>query len=111
MSLRKTGIGRDRIASAVGMWVCAGLLALASWGCSSTGDGESEGGSASGVEPEKGSCCANNDSAGCDNSECEEAVCAVNPSCCEVAWDALCVIDYVHAEDLCPGLCEAVESG
>jgi len=116
MSLRKTVIRRGRIASTVGVWLCAGLLALASGGCSSTGNGDSEeGGSATGVEEEKGSCCANNASAGappgCDNPECEAAVCAFSPSCCEVGWDEVCVIDYIYVQDLCPGLCEVGETG
>ncbi len=99
-----------RIASTMGVGLCVVLLAISAGGCSS-GTETSESGSASGDEPQKGSCCGSNQTAGCDDAACEEAVCALNPSCCEVVWDTLCVVDYVIAQDLCSGFCEPVDGG
>lgn len=36
------------------------------------------------------SCCWPHVGTGCDDLSCEIAVCAVDPYCCDVAWDALC---------------------
>ncbi|MCA9290044.1 MAG: hypothetical protein KDA25_02885 [Phycisphaerales bacterium] len=40
---------------------------------------------------------------GCDNPDCCAAVCAVEPFCCTVEWDALCV---ALAQDLCGHPCD-----
>jgi hypothetical protein len=37
-----------------------------------------------------GDCCENNGTPGCDNPACCEAVCAVDPYCCDNAWDSIC---------------------
>lgn len=40
--------------------------------------------------PEAGGCFLANGTPACDNAECCEAVCAVDPACCQVAWDQRC---------------------
>jgi hypothetical protein len=46
-------------------------------------------------DPAAGSCYENNGTPGCDNLACCETVCAVDPYCCDVEWDALCVDEAV----------------
>ena len=38
-----------------------------------------------------GSCCEDKVNAGCNDPEVENCVCEIDPYCCEVKWDALCV--------------------
>lgn len=47
-------------------------------------------------------CCAAHGSPGCSEPNCEAAVCAIDPWCCNVQWDALCAFE---AQILCPNLC------
>lgn len=48
-------------------------------------------------------CCYENGSTGCAEPSCESTVCAVDPFCCNDAWDALCAREAIElcAEDLC----------
>jgi len=46
-------------------------------------------------------CAANAGATGCDDATCETDVCALNPDCCDVEWDAACALS---ALDLC-GVC------
>jgi hypothetical protein len=46
-------------------------------------------------------CCIANGTPGCDDPECEAIVCAVDPFCCDVAWDSICADE---ADELC-GIC------
>jgi hypothetical protein len=55
--------------------------------------------------PTAGSCFSPHASGACDDLSCCNAVCTVDPSCCSVAWDALCVI---AAEQICQPGCEPV---
>jgi hypothetical protein len=48
--------------------------------------------------PGAGDCFSSNGSPGCDDVECCEAVCAVDPFCCDVTWDGLCAS---QALDIC----------
>ncbi|MCH8153624.1 MAG: hypothetical protein IH830_14795, partial [Planctomycetes bacterium] len=50
--------------------------------------------------PGAGPCDMPHQMPGCDDVDCCEAVCAVNPACCTVNWDVLCV---QLAEKLCVG--------
>ena len=48
-------------------------------------------------------CVAAHGTPGCRHDGCQDVVCAVDPFCCNVFWDGLCVLE---ARDLCvPGLC------
>ncbi len=49
-----------------------------------------------------GSCCVARAVGGCNDVECCEAVCILDFACCDLAWDAICVI---YAVDSC-GLCD-----
>ena len=46
-----------------------------------------------------GDCCSANDTSGCDDVGCCEAVCSIDVFCCEVAWDDVCA-DV--AAEICP---------
>ncbi len=47
-------------------------------------------------------CCLAHGGLGCDDPDCQAAVCAVDPFCCQVAWDQICA-DEAH--QFCGGLC------
>ncbi|MHC4968584.1 MAG: choice-of-anchor Q domain-containing protein, partial [Planctomycetota bacterium] len=47
-------------------------------------------------------CCVERETPGCEDPDCEAAVCAADPYCCDVAWDDLCTD---KAADLCGDLC------
>jgi hypothetical protein len=49
-------------------------------------------------------CCEANGGLGCDDAECQAAVCAVDPFCCDTAWDGICADEAVSlCGDLCGG--------
>lgn len=62
-----------------------------------------------------GDCCAANESPGCDDLPCTEAICELDSYCCETEWDALCAgMAQTNVEDAgvcmgtggsCGGLC------
>lgn len=49
-----------------------------------------------------GDCCSEHGTTGCEDSECQSTVCDIDPFCCFVEWDNICVEE---AEDLCGDLC------
>ncbi len=52
--------------------------------------------------PGEGDCCQGNNTPGCDDEDCCNAVCALDPFCCEDVWDDLCAD---QAADVCFPLC------
>lgn len=58
-------------------------------------------------EDATGPCLLPHTSVGCDDVECCGTVCAANPLCCEVQWDADCA---QTADQTCAGLCGASAS-
>jgi hypothetical protein len=54
------------------------------------------------------SCLASHADPGCNDSDCCTAVCASDPTCCSLAWDADCV---AAANLLCVGYCGAAVNG
>jgi hypothetical protein len=53
-----------------------------------------------------GNCVESHLGLGCEVAECETAVCDVDPFCCNVAWDGICVGEAI---DLCnPDICLAL---
>ena len=48
-----------------------------------------------------GSCCSANGTPGCASPACVDAMCASEPSCCLVAWDAVCVEAALVHCDVC----------
>ncbi len=53
--------------------------------------------------PNEGDCCADNGTPGCSDAECCEAVCSLDPRCCDDAWNAECA---ETANLLCGGVGE-----
>ncbi len=47
-----------------------------------------------------GDCCDANGTPFCDDADCCDAVCLIDPTCCDSAWDALCV-ELAQDEPLC----------
>lgn len=58
--------------------------------------------------PNTGDCCTDTGSASCNDATCCDAVCAVDPFCCDDTWDELC---SVQAETICPELCGTATCG
>lgn len=48
-------------------------------------------------------CCSNHATPGCDDDECEATVCAVDPFCCDSAWDSTCASEAELACEVCGG--------
>lgn len=55
--------------------------------------------------PTAGSCFVAHGTGACDDATCCNAVCAIDPSCCSSAWDALCVI---AADKVCQPGCQPI---
>jgi hypothetical protein len=51
--------------------------------------------------PGTGDCCSANPSAGCEDMACNDAVCAVDPFCCNNTWDADCAAEAAGICTLC----------
>jgi len=58
-------------------------------GCDPSACGGGGGGGSCG-EPNGNDCCAANTTPGCSDAECCNQICAVDPFCCESAWDQIC---------------------
>lgn len=57
-------------------------------------------------------CCEANGGLGCGNDECEAAVCAIDSTCCDTAWDDSCATTAAtECELLCDGLDLACNGG
>ena len=55
-----------------------------------------------------GNCVEAHAEPGCEQSECEATICAIDPFCCDVAWDGICAGE---ALDICvPDICIALPS-
>ncbi len=54
-------------------------------------------------EPDAGSCCEPDGTPGCDDPVCCGLVCASDPYCCDIEWDALCSAAAARHCG-CPGL-------
>jgi hypothetical protein len=52
--------------------------------------------------PPTSNCCFAHPTPGCDDPQCEAAVCAIQSFCCDFEWDAFCA---QLALNFCPGLC------
>ncbi len=60
----------------------------------------------------EGDCCSGHGTPGCDRAACTATICATNPSCCDVAWDAACAA-AAAVEAVCQGIgtCPATACG
>ena len=55
-----------------------------------------------------GNCVEAHGGLGCGNEACEASICSIDPFCCDVAWDGICVAE---ALDICvPDICIALPS-
>ncbi|MGB0591278.1 MAG: cupredoxin domain-containing protein [Myxococcota bacterium] len=94
-------------------------------GCPECGDAACTGDENCGTCPDdcggpcsEGSCCEPNGSPGCEDADVNACVCALDGACCDVAWDALCVlfaVEYCELGEQCDfvcgdGTCDAGES-
>ena len=60
--------------------------------------------------PGPGDCCVANGTPGCDHETCCNAICAIDPFCCDIEWDGICA-DEANADAInCPQ-CQPVPSG
>ena len=50
-----------------------------------------------------GNCCAANGTPGCDDTTCQQIVCASDPFCCSTAWDQLCADQAADSCATCGG--------
>ncbi|MFO0632007.1 MAG: hypothetical protein U0168_04065 [Nannocystaceae bacterium] len=69
------------------------------------GDGESSTSDSSGASTLDVPCCEAADQPGCDDGALEACVCALDPYCCETAWDETCVSIATYSD--CAGPCAA----
>jgi hypothetical protein len=53
--------------------------------------------------PQAGDCLQANGTPACDDAACCEAVCSIDPRCCEIVWDSICA---AVAQTTCVGGCE-----
>jgi hypothetical protein len=51
--------------------------------------------------PGDGDCCAPHPTVGCSDAHCCESVCAVDPYCCDVEWDFICVDEAAQSCGTC----------
>lgn len=72
-----------------------GLL-LGDFGCESTVDPDPACG-----DPDTGDCCEANGTPFCNDAACCEAICAVDPFCCETNWDQLCADQAIADCGIC----------
>lgn len=64
----------------------------------------SSGGGGGGACPGSGACDSANGTIGCDNVDCCEEICALDPFCCDVSWDSICAdeaIDFCESTVSC----------
>lgn len=73
------------------------VLLLASSNAAFSGDGCGGSGTGDCFEP--------HNSPYCNDAECCEAICAVDPFCCEVRWDNICV-ESALVNPVCTGICQ-----
>ncbi|MHC5026555.1 MAG: M12 family metallo-peptidase [Planctomycetota bacterium] len=53
----------------------------------------------------EGNCCFSNGSPGCEDPECCELICELDPYCCDVTWFWTCAIDAEELCSTCEGAC------
>ena len=53
-------------------------------------------------DPASGCCCVESESPFCDDTARCEAVCGLDPYCCEVRWDDICANESIVFSGLCP---------
>ena len=55
-----------------------------------------------GVTVGSSDCCAVHEYINCDDTECSDFICGIDPFCCNISWDNICVDEAVqYCGDLC----------
>ena len=85
---------------------CVGI-AVVEPACDCPGPATSSGGVGA-TSGAKSNCCVFHGGSGCEDPACEASVCALDPFCCSVEWDDICV---GHAEDDPSCICEGTSGG
>jgi hypothetical protein len=95
----------------VGAWINIGTIGFPTThlimevGYSFGGAGDCPTGPGGACTPDAGDCCASNGSPGCEHATTCACVCAIDPFCCDVTWDAQCA---AQAQDVCGLICVVV---
>jgi hypothetical protein len=64
------------------------------------------GGGCDDAPPEGSNCCVPNGGLGCNQPSCQSCVCALDPFCCNVAWDSFCANEaLVQCGSICAPCC------
>ena len=71
--------------------------------------GPGGGGPGAGACPGPEGCFASHPSAGCNDAACCVTVCALDPFCCNVEWDQVCVAEAQLNCAVCPVLCQPTD--
>ncbi len=91
---------------------CAAICAIDPFCCDVSWDGicadEAQANAAcncGGPPPGGSNCCTEggNGGVGCDDPECEAMICAIDPFCCDIAWDGICADEAQAACEVCQG--------
>ena len=61
--------------------------------------------------PAAGSCLEEHLTAACDDVDCCTAICAIDPSCCQIRWDGLCALYAGFTCTFDPGICGDPDAG
>lgn len=62
-------------------------------------------------DPQAGDCCAANGTPHCDDQECCDAICLIDPFCCDDPWDEICAEEAVEFCGVCGAACGAPAAG
>jgi hypothetical protein len=50
-------------------------------------------------------CCGAHGGVGCNDSACQDVVCAIDPFCCDTEWDSICADEAIELCGACGGVC------
>lgn len=62
-------------------------------------------------DPQAGDCCTANDTPHCDDAPCCEAICFIDPFCCDLPWDEICAEEAGEFCNVCGAACGAPDAG
>ena len=62
-------------------------------------------------DPKAGDCCTANGTPYCEDAECCDAICSIDPFCCDLPWDEICAEEAGEICDVCGAACGAPDAG
>ncbi len=62
-------------------------------------------------DPKAGDCCTANGTPPCDDQQCCEAICMIDPFCCDFPWDEICAEEAGEYCGVCGAACGAPAAG